>query len=116
MNSTVSLFEGLSTSVRARREIVHHSNEPHNIHHNFYDANIYLALPDGCLQMEFYFQHKNELFSSQLHSSRSAALNCSRERNSVDGAESQGVARRMERKYCFMAAVNKWNDAARLFL
>lgn len=84
MNSTVSLFEGLSTSERARREIVHHSNEPHNIHHNFYDANIYLALPDGCLQMEFYFQHKNELSSSQLHSSRSAALNCGRERNSVD--------------------------------
>lgn len=60
MNSTVSLFEGLSTSVFARREIVHHSNEPHNIHHNFYDANIYLALPrwlpaDGV----FIRQHKN---------------------------------------------------------
>lgn len=52
--SAVSLFQGLSTLLRrrlhsetgvsdwVRREIVHHSNEPHNIHHNFYDANIYL--------------------------------------------------------------------------
>lgn len=51
MNSTVSLFEGLSTSLlafmRMKRDAVHHSNEPHNIHHNFYDASRKHILSSG---------------------------------------------------------------------